>query len=320
MTLANDHSTLLATGRPIAESLLHLIGNTPLLRLNRFSGDLRKPILAKLEMFNPMSSVKDRIALQMVLDAEKEGKLIPGISTIVEPTSGNTGIGLAMVGLIRGYQTAFVIPDSVSHERRGLLRALGARVDLSPAEHGFQGVIDTAVRIVNEIPHSWMPMQFANPSNPRAHFSTTAQEILRDTNGKIDFFVAGIGTGGTLCGIGAALKKHNPNIKVIAVEPANCALLSGGEPGRHKLQGLNAGFIAETTDLDVIDEAIIVEDEDAFAMCRELCRTEGVFTGPSSGASLYGALEISRRNTNSDQQVVCLFPDCGERYLSTPYW
>lgn len=304
----------------VAESLLDLIGNTPMLRLNRLWEGVGKPILAKLEMFNPMSSVKDRIALQMVKDAELAGKLRAGVSTIVEPTSGNTGIGLAMVALVRGYKVSIVMPDSVSKERRDLLRALGASVDIVPAELGFSGVIEAAHGIVERTPNAWMPMQFANPANPGAHFETTAQEILRDTNGDVNIFVTGIGTGGTLCGIAQALKKFNPQIRAVAVEPANCALLSGGQAGRHRLQGLNAGFIADTTDTSVIDEVITVEDEQAFAACRQLCRSEGVFAGPSSGASLFGALQLAQREENKSLQIVSLFPDCGERYLSAPYW
>lgn len=304
----------------LAESLLDLIGNTPLVRLARLCRGMDRPVLAKLEMFNPMSSVKDRIALYMIEDAERKDLLTPGVSTIVEPTSGNTGIGLAMVALVKGYRAAIVMPDSVSRERRSLLLALGASVEMVPAELGFAGVIDVANTIVASVPNAWMPMQFANPANPAAHAETTAQEILRDTGGDIDIFVTGLGTGGTLCGVARALKAVNPDIRAVAVEPANCALLSGGAPGRHRLQGLNAGFLAETTDRAVIDEVITVDDEDAFSLCRDLCRTEGIFSGPSSGASLFGALQIARRAENRRLQVVTLFPDCGERYLSSPYW
>ncbi|MTH95012.1 cysteine synthase A [Roseibium sp. RKSG952] len=302
------------------ESLLDLVGNTPLVRLNRLCHDLNFPVLAKLEMFNPMSSVKDRVAREMIDTAERQGLLVPGKSTVVEATSGNTGIGLAMVAKIRGYHCVIIMPDHVSVERRELMGALGAEVILTRAEDGFQATIDTAEGVLRQRPNAWMARQFENPANPGAHYQTTGQEILRDTAGQVDVLVCGLGTGGTLSGTGRALKDFNPDIQVIAVEPENCALLSGGDPGRHKLQGLNAGFIADTTDRSIIDDVITVSDEAAFEACRQAVAREGLFVGPSAGAALCGALEYANRAENSNRQIVTVLPDSGERYLSTPYW
>lgn len=302
-------------------AITELIGNTPLLRLRNLERQLPARLFAKLEMFNPMSSVKDRIALRMIDDAEASGLLERGSSaTLVEPTSGNTGIGLAMVARVRGYRLIVVMPDSVSAERAAIMRALGAEVVQTPAEEGFAKVMSTADEILAQTPNAWMPKQFENPGNPDAHADTTAEEIWRDLRGAIDIFVTGIGTGGTLSGTGRGLKRHNANIHVVAVEPSNCALLSGGEPGRHRIQGLNAGFIAATTDRDVIDEVLTVTDDEAASCARLLFEEEGVFAGISAGASLHGLLKLAGRSEHAGKTIVTLFPDSGERYLSTPWW
>lgn len=302
-------------------AITDLIGNTPLIRMRALEKQMPARLFAKLEMFNPMSSIKDRIALCMVTDAEAAGHLRPGVpATIFEPTSGNTGIGLAMIARIRGYELVVVMPDSVSAERAAILEALGAQVVQTPAEEGFALVMSTADAIVAPTPDTWMPKQFENAGNPGAHADTTGEEIWRDLAGDVDIFVTGIGTCGTLSGTGRALKKHNPRVRVVAVEPANCALLSGGEPGRHRIQGLNAGFIAETTEIDVIDEILTVSDEDAVKAARILYAEEGIFAGISSGASLHGLLTLAGRSENAGQSIVTIFPYSGERYLSTPWW
>jgi cysteine synthase A len=302
-------------------AITELIGNTPLIRLRGLEEQLPARLFAKLEMFNPMSSIKDRIALRMIDDAEAAGHLRRGVpATIVEPTSGNTGIGLAMIARIRGYKLIVVMPDSVSMERAAILEALGAEVVQTPAEEGFALVMSTAEAIVTRTPDAWMPKQFENSGNPGAHADTTGQEIWRDLAGDVDIFVTGIGTGGTLSGTGRALKKHNPRVHIVAVEPANCALLSGGEPGRHRVQGLNAGFIAETTDTDIIDEVLTVSDEEAVNCARILYAKEGIFGGISSGASLHGLLTLAGRREHEGKSIVTIFPDSGERYLSTPWW
>jgi cysteine synthase A len=305
--------------KKIANNALELIGNTPIVQLNRIIDEGDAEVFAKLEMLNPSSSVKDRVALAMVEDAEKKGLLIPGKSTIIEPSSGNTGIGLALVSAVKGYSCIVVLPDTMSVERRKIVSGFGAKVEITPGEEGFEGTINRAMKLVKEIPHSWIPLQFDNMANPSIH-RITGKEIWEDMRGDIDFFVCGIGTGGTLSGIAEFLKLKNSKIKVIAVEPEKSPLLSGGEPGRHKIQGLNAGFIANTTNIDIIDEIITVKDEDAFQTARLLARKEGLFVGISSGAAAWAASQVSKRRENKGKSIVTLFPDTGERYLSTELW
>lgn len=302
----------------IYNNIIELIGNTPLIKLNNISKDLPGNIYAKLEMCNPMSSVKDRIALSMINNAEAEKLIEPGKSVIIEATSGNTGIGLGLVAKQMGYRTIVVLADTMSIERVKVLKAQGVEVVRTPGAEGFAAVIDKVKELLESIPNAWSPMQFDNMANPLAHYETTGMEIWRDMAGNIDMFVTGLGTGGTISGVGKYLKEKNPHIKVVAVEPENCALLSGGEPGLHKIQGLNAGFIAKTTDVSLIDEAIIIQDQDAFTMARLLLREEGVFGGISTGASLYGAIELAKRPENTGKNIITLFPSGGERYLSTP--
>ncbi len=303
--------------RNIYSNILETIGNTPLVSLQRLSAGLPANIFAKLEMFNPASSVKDRIALAMIESAESSGEILPGKTTIIEPTSGNTGIGLALVAKAKGYQTCIVLPDSMSRERIKFLLALGAEVITTPGELGFPKVISTVENLLSTRSNTWAPLQFKNANNPNCHYQTTGPEIWKDTNGDIDIFVSGIGTGGTLCGTARFLKEMNPAIHVVAVEPQNCALLSGGEPGLHKIQGLLAGFISDTIDQNVIDEVITISDRDAFKASRIALDTEAIFCGISSGASLYGALTLARRPENKDKSIIAIFPDSGERYLST---
>lgn len=302
----------------IFSNILETIGNTPIVRLSKISSRLPATIFSKLEMFNPGSSVKDRIALAMVERAEAQGLIEPGRTTIVEPTSGNTGIGLALVAKMKGYDVVIVLPDNMSQERMKMLAALGAEVVTTPGEIGFAGVISAVDEILRKRPNTWAPLQFQNDENPNCHYATTGPEIWRDLEGKVDVFVTGIGTGGTLCGTGRFLREMNPSIKIVAVEPEGCPLLSGGQAGPHKIQGLLAGFLAETIDRNVIDEVISVSDETAFEMARRLLREEGIFCGISSGASLYGALTVAARREYQGKNVVTLFPDSGERYLSTP--
>ena len=304
----------------IYNNIIELIGNTPIMKLNKISKDLPGNIYAKLEMYNPMSSVKDRVALSMIKNAERDGLIKPDKSVIIEATSGNTGIGLGLVAKQMGYRTMVVLADTMSIERVKVLKAQGVEVVRTPGSEGFAAVIAKVEELLETIPDAWAPMQFDNMANPQAHYDTTGMEIWRDMNGKIDMFVTGIGTGGTISGIGKYLKEKNSDIKIVAVEPATCALLSGGEPGLHKIQGLNAGFIAKTTDVSLIDEAIIIQDENAFTMSRYLLREEGVFGGISTGASLYGAIELAKRPENDGKNILTLFPSGGERYLSTPLW
>jgi len=304
----------------IYNNIIELIGNTPLIKLNNISKDLPGNIYAKLEMCNPMSSVKDRIALSMINNAEAEKLIEPDKSVIIEATSGNTGIGLGLVAKQMGYRTIVVLADTMSIERVKVLKAQGVEVVRTPGAEGFAAVIDKVKELLETIPNAWSPMQFDNMANPLAHYQTTGVEIWRDMEGSIDMFVTGLGTGGTISGVGRYLKEQNPLIKVVAVEPENCALLSGGEPGLHKIQGLNAGFIAKTTDVSLIDEAIIIQDQDAFTMARLLLRQEGIFGGISTGASLYGAIELAKRPENEGKNIITLFPSGGERYLSTPLW
>lgn len=302
----------------IAKKLTDLIGNTPLLELSNFNNKkaVGATIIAKLEYFNPGGSVKDRIALAMIEDAEKQGILKPG-SLIIEPTSGNTGVGLALVAAAKGYQLTLTMPETMSIERRNLLKALGANIVLTHGAAGMQGAIDKAEALRNENPGSVILQQFENPANPATHKRTTAEEIWRDTDGQIDIFVAGVGTGGTISGTGARLKELNPNIRIVAVEPAGSPVLSGGKPGPHKLQGIGAGFIPKTYDAKVVDQVIPVENDDAIRTSRELAQTEGLLVGISAGAATYAATQLAAQPENKGKRIVVLLPDTGERYLST---
>lgn len=302
----------------IAKKLTDLIGNTPLLELSNFNNKkaVGATIIAKLEYFNPGGSVKDRIALAMIEDAEKQGILKPG-SLIIEPTSGNTGVGLALVAAAKGYQLTLTMPETMSIERRNLLKALGANIVLTPGAAGMQGAIDKAEALRNENPGSVILQQFENPANPATHKRTTAEEIWRDTDGQIDIFVAGVGTGGTISGTGARLKELNPDIRIVAVEPAGSPVLSGGKPGPHKLQGIGAGFIPKTYDAKVVDQVIPVENDDAIRTSRELAQTEGLLVGISAGAATFAATQLAAQLENKGKRIVVLLPDTGERYLST---
>ena len=302
----------------IYQSLIDLIGNTPLVQLNNIITDfnLKACILAKIESFNPGGSVKDRAALAMIEDAEQKGQLLPG-ALIIEPTSGNTGVGLAWIASLKGYKVVLTMPDTMSIERQKLLKALGAEIILTPGAEGMAGAIKKAEELRNNTPGSIIIGQFDNPSNPEAHTSTTAQEIWRDTNGNIDFFVAGVGTGGTLCGTARGLKAHNPHIKAIAVEPAESPIISGGNAGPHKIQGIGANFIPKNYDASVVDEVITVKGDDAITTAQLLARREGIFCGISSGAALNAAIKIAQQPENEGKTIVVLLPDTGERYLST---
>ncbi len=295
-----------------------LIGKTPLLELTKTEKkfDLKAKIFAKLEYFNPAGSVKDRIAKAMIDDAEKTGKLHKG-SVIIEPTSGNTGIGLAAVAAARGYRIIIVMPETMSQERRTLMKAYGAELVLTEGAKGMKGAIAKADELAKEIPDSFIPGQFVNPVNPQAHFETTGPEIYEDTDGKVDIFVAGVGTGGTVSGVGKFLKSKNPDVKVVAVEPATSAVLSTGVAGAHKIQGIGAGFVPDTLDTSIYDEIIAVKNEDAFEYGALIGKTEGVLVGISSGAALTAAVELAKRPENAGKNIVVLFPDTGDRYLST---
>ncbi len=299
----------------IYKSLDQLVGNTPLLALSRFGREANARLLAKLEYFNPLGSVKDRVGLALIDDAETRGALKPG-GTIIEPTSGNTGVGLAFVAALRGYRLMLTMPETMSVERRKLLSALGAQIVLTPGAQGMSGAIARAEELCRSIPDSFMPRQFSNPANPEIHRRTTAEEIWRDTDGDVDILVAGVGTGGTLTGTGEALKRNNPNLRVVAVEPADSPVLSGGAPGPHGLQGIGAGFVPENFHRAVADEIVTVTTEQAYAAARTLARTEGLLVGISSGAAAHAALEIARRTER--KTIVVILPDTGERYLSTP--
>ena len=296
-----------------------LIGHTPLLELTHIEKEqqLSAHILAKLEYFNPAGSVKDRIAKKMIDDAEAKGLLKEG-SVIIEPTSGNTGIGLAAVAAAKGYRIIIVMPETMSVERRQLMKAYGAELVLSEGAKGMKGAIAKADELAKEIPNSFIPGQFVNPANPQAHIETTGPEIWDDTDGKVDIFVAGVGTGGTVSGTGAYLKEKNPNVKVVAVEPKSSPVLSEGHAGAHKIQGIGAGFVPETLDTKVYDEVIAVENEDAFLTGRRIARSEGALVGISSGAAVWAAIQLAKRPENKDKTIVALLPDTGERYLSTP--
>ena len=302
----------------IAKKLTDLVGNTPLMELNAYEQQkgLKAHIIAKLEYFNPAGSVKDRVALAMVNDAEKQGKLKPG-ATIIEPTSGNTGIGLAFVSAVKGYHLILTMPDTMSIERRNLVKAYGARVELTPGKDGMSGAIAKATELQQQIPDSVILQQFENPANPKAHYETTGKEVWDATDGKVDFIVAGVGTGGTISGTGKKLKEYNPNIKAIAVEPASSPVLSGGKSGPHKIQGIGAGFIPKAYDANVIDEIIQIENDDAILTGRELASSEGLLVGISSGAAVFAARKLAERPENAGKTIVAILPDTGERYLST---
>lgn len=302
----------------IAKQLTELIGNTPLLELNKFSAlkGLNNPIIAKIEFFNPGGSVKDRIALAMIEDAEKTGKLKPG-ATIIEPTSGNTGVGLALVSAVKGYNLILTMPETMSIERRNLVKAYGAEVRLTKGSEGMSGAIKAAEELRDSIPGAIILQQFENPANPKRHYETTGKEIWDQTDGNVDIFIAGVGTGGTISGIGKRLKEENPNIKIIAVEPASSPVLSGGKSGPHKIQGIGAGFVPKTYDSSVIDEIYQVENDDAIRTGRQLAKSEGLLVGISSGAAAFAAAEIAKRKENANKKIVVLLPDTGERYLST---
>ena len=303
----------------VYRKITDLIGGTPLLELTNYekANELNAKIYAKLEYFNPAGSVKDRIAKAMLDDAEEKGLLKPG-AVIIEPTSGNTGIGLASVAASRGYKVILTMPETMSVERRNLLKAYGAELVLTEGAKGMPGAIAKAKELAEQTPNSYIPSQFTNPANPAVHLKTTGPEIWADTDGKVDIFVAGVGTGGTLSGVGAYFKSQNPNVKVVAVEPASSPVLSGGKAGPHKIQGIGAGFVPDTLNTDVYDEILPVQNEDAFATGRALARSEGVLVGISSGAAVFAAAQLAKRPENAGKVIVALLPDTGERYLSTP--
>ena len=303
----------------VYRKITDLIGGTPLLELTNYekANELNAKIYAKLEYFNPAGSVKDRIAKAMLDDAEEKGLLKPG-AVIIEPTSGNTGIGLASVAASRGYKVILTMPETMSAERRNLLKAYGAELVLTEGAKGMPGAIAKAKELAEQTPNSYIPSQFTNPANPAVHLKTTGPEIWADTDGKVDIFVAGVGTGGTLSGVGAYLKSQNPNVKVVAVEPASSPVLSGGKAGPHKIQGIGAGFVPDTLNTDIYDEILPVQNEDAFATGRALARSEGVLVGISSGAAVFAAAQLAKRPENAGKVIVALLPDTGERYLSTP--
>ena len=303
----------------VKNSFLDLVGNTPLVRVNNLikKDELKADVLAKLEYFNPAGSVKDRIAKEMILDALEKG-LINENTTLIEPTSGNTGIGLSAVATALNLKIIITMPETMSVERRNLMKAYGAELVLTPGSEGMKGAIAKAKELASQIENSFIPGQFENPANPTAHYKTTGSEIYEQTEGKVDIFVAGVGTGGTISGIGKYLQEKNPEVKVVAVEPASSPVLSTGKGGAHKIQGIGAGFVPETLDTKIYDEIITVENEDAFATGKEMAKTEGILVGISSGAALYAAKELAKREENAGKTIVVLLPDGGDRYLSTP--
>ena len=303
----------------VYQKITDLIGSTPLLKLNNIikNENLEADVYAKLEYFNPAGSVKDRIALNMIIEAERSGKITEG-AVLIEPTSGNTGIGLASVAASRGYRAILTMPETMSVERRNLLKAYGAEIVLTDGAKGMKGAIAKALELAESTPNSFIPSQFTNPSNPAAHLATTGPEIWNDTDGQVDIFVAGVGTGGTLSGVGGYLKQQNPDVKVVAVEPAGSPVLSKGIAGPHKIQGIGAGFVPDTLNTEIYDEIITVENEDAFETGRKLARKEGVLVGISSGAAVWAATQLAKRPENKGKTIVALLPDTGERYLSTP--
>lgn len=302
----------------IAKKLTDLVGNTPLLELDKYSKakGLETPVIAKVEFFNPGGSVKDRIALAMIEDAEQKGILKPG-ATIIEPTSGNTGVGLALASAVKGYHLILTMPETMSVERRNLVKAYGAEVRLTPGKEGMAGAIRAAEELRDSIPGAVILQQFENPANPARHYATTGPEIWRDTDGQVDIFVAGVGTGGTVTGVAKYLKEQNPAVRVVAVEPKSSAVLNGGQSGSHKIQGIGAGFVPKTYDASVIDEVFDVDNDDAIRTGREVAQQEGLLVGISSGAALYAAIEVAKRPENKGKKIVVLLPDTGERYLST---
>jgi cysteine synthase A len=300
----------------IFSDITKTVGNTPLVRINRLTEGAKAEVLAKLESFNPMSSVKDRIGVAMIDAAEASGALKKG-AVIIEPTSGNTGIALAFVCAARGYKLVLTMPDTMSLERRQLLKILGADIVLTEGAKGMRGAVEKAEELAKATPNSFLPQQFNNPSNPAIHRKTTAEEIWRDTDGNVDVFIAGVGTGGTITGVGEVLKERNPAVKIVAVEPADSPVLSGGKPGPHKIQGIGAGFVPKVLNAKVIDEIIRVSNDDAGAIARKLARQEGIFVGISCGAAMYAALEVAARKESAGKTIVVILPDTGERYLST---
>lgn len=303
----------------IARNLTDLIGNTPLLELQnyRMRQNLEATIIGKLEFFNPASSVKDRIGYAMIKDGEDRGLIKEG-TVIIEPSSGNTGIALAFVAAAKGYRLIITLPETMSVERRSLMQALGAELVLTPGPDGMSGAIRKAEELAAEIPNSYIPQQFSNPANPAIHKATTAEEIWRDTDGDVDIFIAGVGTGGTISGVGAVLKERNPNVQIIGVEPSDSPVLSGGAKGPHKIQGIGAGFVPQNFNRDVVDEILQVTNDQAFETARELAKAEGLLVGISSGAAVYAATLVAKRPENKDKKIVVVLPDTGERYLSTP--
>jgi len=300
----------------IADSLTDLIGRTPLLRLQRVAADIEAEVVVKLEFFNPAGSIKDRIGFSMIKDAEDKG-LISKDTVIIEPTSGNTGIALAFVCAARGYRLILTMPDTMSIERRNLLKAYGAELVLTPGLEGMREAVEKAEQLAKEIPNAFIPQQFKNPANPAVHRATTAEEIWEDTDGKVDIVVGGVGTGGTITGIGEVIKKRKPGFQVVAVEPFDSPVLSGGQPGPHQLQGIGAGFVPDVLNLRLVDEIFKVRNEEAFATARRLTREEGILAGISSGAAVFAALEVAKRPENKGKLIVAILPDTGERYLST---